>query len=72
MTLKEKILTRIKGKYGLRVTALGLLTMGYVLLGEHIYMWGINDTFGHEHVGMILITIAIYIGYLSTKVNPTK
>ncbi|MBW6469602.1 MAG: hypothetical protein K0A90_00090 [Methanosarcinaceae archaeon] len=67
--VKGYILRKIKGAYGLRVGATALLVAGSFLLGEHLYLWGINDTFGHEWVGVGLIILSVGIGYLSTKVN---
>ena len=69
MSLKDKILKRIKGAYGLRVGATAIGLSGAFLFFEHTYMWGINDTFGHEHIGLILIGVSYLIAKASNKVE---
>ena len=65
MKLMDWFLERIKGAYGLRVGATAIMIAGAFLLIEHRYFHGIDITFGHEHVGMILIAISIVLGYIS-------
>ena len=66
MNIKEKILKRIKGKYGVNLGADCFLLSGSYLIIEHLVKWGgFNNTFGHEHVGAILILTGLFLRYYS-------
>ena len=70
--LYTKIIKRLKGAYGLKLAAISLALPGIFLIVEHYVMWGgFNDTFGHEHVGIILIITSI-ITYILSKIETKK
>lgn len=72
MSVYETIIKRIKGSYGLTLAAISMALPGLFLTIEHQYMWGgFNDTFGHEHVGIIMIITSINL-YLLSRVEKKK